>query len=242
MKDILIIGHSHIFALFAADTTGPFPWKHARPHFVRLRTEEFRPELVDDALNPAILRELERGGLKAVITLIGGNMHSVLGLINHPQPFDVILPEAPDLPALEGAERLPLGLVQSVIEHRARDNFRIFDLVTRATGLPIWQVEPPPPVPSNDHVAANPKQFAERIAEHGIAPPLLRYKLWRAHSALLRRYAAERGAGYLPVPRSFVDDAGMLKPKGWTQDPVHAGPAYGAAVLAQIDKLASELE
>lgn len=242
MKDILIIGHSHIFALFAADTTGRYAWQHALPHFARLRTKAYRPELVDGRLNPAIEADLGRPGLRAVVSLIGGNVHSVLGLTNHPQPFDLILPQAPDLPRIDGAETLPYGLVQEVIAQRAAGPFELFEALCAATDLPIWQAEPPPPIPSETHIRSHPAEFAERIEAQGVAPALLRYKLWRAHSALMQARAAARGAGFLPAPPEFCDDQGMLKPKGRAQDPVHAGPAYGAAVLAQIDKLAAELD
>ncbi|MEX5727168.1 hypothetical protein Ga0609869_000521 [Rhodovulum iodosum] len=242
MKDILIIGHSHIFALFSAHQTGFYQWQNARPRFVRLRTRAYRPELVEGRLNPAIQAELEHENLAAVFTLIGGNVHSALGLTNHPQPFDLILPDAPDLPLIEGAEILPYALVQEVIAVRSRGPLDMFDALAAATDLPVWQVEPPPPVASEKHIRQNPAEFADVIAERGVSPPALRYKLWRVHTALLAARGARHGAQYLPVPPDFCDSQGMLRLRGCADDPVHAAVSYGKAVLAQIDALAAGLE
>jgi len=43
----------------------------------------------------------------AIVSVIGGNGHFRLGLVNNSRRHDFVLPEAPDLPLESGAEIIP---------------------------------------------------------------------------------------------------------------------------------------
>lgn len=50
----------------------------------------------------------------------------------------------------------------------------------------------------------------------------------------MEEICAERSIPYLPAPAPMVDADGFLARPGWSDDPTHAGPAYGHAVLDQL--------
>lgn len=231
---VLVIGHSHIGALNAAYEAHPGQCGRRQVAFLPLGGPAFTPTLRDGALHPAVRRMLAAPRLVAVVTAVGGNQHSAIGLSPGPDPFDTVLPEAPTLPLTPAARLLPFGLVRQVIARRSHDLAEQVAALRAATGLPMIQIESPPPIPSEEHLRTHAKAFAPIFARHGIAPAALRYKLWRANSAVMRAICADSGIHVLPVPPEMQDSDGMLHRKGWMADPTHANAAYGAAVLRQI--------
>jgi hypothetical protein len=51
---------------------------------------------------------------------------------------------------------------------------------------------------------------------------------------IIQDICSERAIPYLPAPAAMTDDDGFLARPAWTDDPTHAGPAYGHAVLDQL--------
>ena len=76
--------------------------------------------------------------------------------------------------------------------------------------------------------------FKGLIAERGVSPALLRFKLWRLHSGLYREACAALGVEFLPVPLEMQDVEGMLVPQAWNPDPTHVNALYGQHVLARL--------
>jgi len=99
----------------------------------------------------------------------------------------------------------------------------------------MFHCEPPPPSPDETRLRADlPWQFF-----HGrrvIAPRWLRYKLWRLHADLLRRFCAAEGIEFLPCPGEAFDEDGFLR-ADYYQDAMHVNVRYGALVLAQMSAL-----
>jgi PhoPQ-activated pathogenicity-related protein len=105
--------------------------------------------------------------------------------------------------------------------------------IREAARAPVIHLESPPPVPGA-HVVVFPGNFRDVIAQRGVAPDLLRYKLWRLNSLQYRDFCAASGIEYVPIPPEFQDANGMLAQAAWNEDPTHANPAYGASVLSRI--------
>lgn len=231
---ILVIGHSHIAALHDGYAQDPGVCGGDEVAFVPVNGPAFSPPLVDGVLHPAIATMFAARRLVAVVTVLGGNMHNVIGLARDPVPFDTMLPERPTLPLPPDATLLPFGLIRRVLERRSQDLSHLMEAMRAATSLPMFQIESPPPIPSEAHLRAYPKGFAEVFAQHGIAPAPLRFKLWRANSAIMADLCTQHGITFLPVPPEMQDAEGMLAKEAWQADPTHGNHVYGAAVLRQI--------
>ena len=239
---ILAIGASHLVALQgAARQNGAAP----RIAFVQLRDARYRGALerVGDAtpsLGWRLAEDLAERSRELVVSLIGGNKHNILGLLNHPRPFDFVLPDEPDLPFTEGAECVPVELVADSLTKRAASEFALLRTIRAATKVPVIHMESPPPNPSVDHIRRHPGVFRDRIDALGVAPAHLRYKLWRVHSSVVRAACAEAGIEFVPAPREALDARSMLREAAWADDPTHGSAWYGAFVLQQIAAIARE--
>lgn len=102
-------------------------------------------------LNPdlvALVGERVPGNYRRVIvSMFGGNAHNALTLLEHPEPFDVILPEQPDLPRVDGARLLPAGYLEAFLRRMAA--VYMLNLETLRHAYPddlIIHVESPPPI------------------------------------------------------------------------------------------------
>ena len=83
---MFLLGHSHIVQLEGAATAMGLP-------YASLNLWGFgRPVVYDDGplrLNPDLARRLD----DFVVSVVGGSAHDIIGLAQHPRPFDFILPE-----------------------------------------------------------------------------------------------------------------------------------------------------
>ena len=240
---ILAIGASHLAALQDAggrNGTGP------RVAFVQLRAPGYGGALVRSAGPPTLNRRLAEDvtapSRELIVSLIGGNKHNILGLLNHPRPFDFVLPEEPELPFTPGAECVPADLVADSLAKRAVNELDLLGALRRATKVPIIHMESPPPNPNVEHIRRHPGVFRDRIDALGVAPAHLRYKLWRVHSSVVRRACAEIGIVFVPAPKEAQDAHSMMLEAAWADDPTHGSAWYGAFVLQQIHAAARDLK
>ena len=226
---LLCIGHSHIHAVkAAAEGDGlridsiPFwfePGALPRDDQGRLA---FRPDL------------LERiRVVRPVVSFVGGAAHSVVGAVEHPRPFDFILPSDPELPFDATRELIPADAVRAALVTADAEFGEIFRLLLVSAGGPVTQVEAPPPVPDSERLRAHtPWSFFPGQPQE-IAPKWLRYKLWRLHSEIVAERCAALNVAYVRVPRAAMDAEGFLR-AGLDADGYHGGPEYGRMVLQSL--------
>jgi nicotinamidase-related amidase len=240
------IGHSHLEALRDAWATRDQPGtEHPAGHFLQMLAPEYNPNLSPDAtLNPALRAALDealsaKGATPVLFDCISGNEYHFIGLTNHPRPFDFALAARPDLPPQTGAEIIPAALMRATLHAHIAPALATMTALRRATDLPIWHVQSPPPLPDNDYIRQNASVFAAQIAEHGVAPASLRMKLWLLQSEIYRAHCEAIGIRFVPVPAAVCDAAGFLLRAGWVWDPAHSNAWYGAHVLDQLESLAA---
>lgn len=241
---IVAVGHSHLAAIMkgfrqlrAADSrTAP------QATFIQLNSVEFRPPLQGGKLNSGITDAINAAPGDVLISCVAGNAHNVLGLLNHPSPFDFVLPEEPDMPLEERAEILPFGLIERCLRETLEQTaFRIIAALLDTSHLPMAHLESPPPIPSGDYIRSVPdSKFSDQIEEFGVAPAALRYKLWRLHSALAERFCEERGVSYVRVPKEIQDANGMLVESCWG-NATHGNEAFGLALLQETLSRVNEM-
>lgn len=230
MPALFFLGQSHLTALLQAwPTAAPVGWE------MDYLQEDSRILLGGGALRADVRARL--AGRDVCVSVLGGNDHAVLAMLKHDRRFDVVLPEAPDLPCEQGAELVPAGLLRAEIARRAAPHLAALAAYRAAVSGRMIHVESPPPIPSAAHIAAHPGVFRDEIAARGIAPLWLRYKAWRLQSDVYRAACAQAGIEFMAAPGSMQDRDGMMLEDGWNPDPTHGNARYGAAVLAALGRL-----
>lgn len=244
-RSILVIGQSHIAAMrSAAKARREADPDRPRTRVIHTMEPHYAPEVEgegDDARFTAVLEESIRDQIARNAPLVasasGGNVHNGFALIAHPRPYDFLL-SGEDGPALNSAaEPLPEAQVRAALEaHLARDRVRLRE-IKRIAG-DVIQLESPPPVADSAWIAAQADAyFKDRgLADLGVAPPALRYKIWRLHSRIFAGYCADLGLGFLPVPSETQDAQGFLRLE-YAGDATHGNEAYGEAVIRALEGL-----
>jgi len=247
-KCTVVIGHSHIMALFYVQQDQIDAWQAPtiHLHWILLQDREFQPNIVTEGnrtvLSPAVRRRLDKeiASLREVppflCASIGGNEYQFIGHVEHPRPFDFSLPERPDLAVRCGVEIIAPSLMRKTLERSMAHSLSVMSALREATSLPIVFLQPPPPVASADYIRANAGPFQEAIQQNGVASASVRMKLWLLQSSIYRQRCDDLGCRYLEVPREVVDSSGFLQESASWPDSVHGNRVYGASVIRWIDQ------
>ena len=182
-------------------------------------------------------------GADACFFAFAGNMHNVLGVVNHPVPFDFDLDaecsagyEARIGTLAKDREIIPFQQMKQAMQARIAQNLTSrLKAMAAAAKVPCFVLQAPPPLGSEDHMRAHPSKFKQEMDARGISPPNIRLKLWLLQSRCIQETASECGATVVPVPPDSVREDGLLREDYSSEkDPTHGNTRYGAAVLAQI--------
>lgn len=234
------LGHSHIVAL----AKGAYALQ-AREHrvggramssrFHYLYDPPYEPPFIDDSrgsiLNPQIGAAICDGDPCFILTSLGGNEHNVLAISLGKPRFDFILGAEPDLPLEPRVELLPEAAIREALRDWMREKIGLLAAICKATSVPIIQIEPPPPLPKSQ-VTAYPKEFFRSLLDvRRMSSELVRYKMWRLQTEILRECCAQVGVKYVETPDEFVDKIGMLAAHAWGKDATHANERYGEEMI-----------
>ena len=242
------IGHSHLLGSHWAQN---FRILHGEQLTVHIHPivlgDEDHPNVVEEGgryvLSPRVAQRLQgelatlREPPPFIVAFIGGTEYFTIGHAEHPQRFDFVLPERPDLDVRSGVQIIPPSMIRITLERMMHHALKLMSALRAATSIPIIFVQSPPPIPSQEHILANPGPFREVIEQHGVMPATLRMKLWLLQSSIFRQRSEELGCRYLEPPAGGTDDAGFLYEPKWHHDSVHATLWYGELILQQIDLL-----
>jgi len=191
-------------------------------------------------LNPELVRLIDervpRNYQRVLVSMFGGNAHNALTLLEHPKPFDFILPEQPDCPRISGTQLLPYGLISQFIYKLAEPYMLNLATLRNAFSDPVIHIESPPPIGDDAYVLENLEgYFRDQAEDPKPAPRWLRYKLWRLHSALVREHADALGVEFLAAPAEALEEDGFLARSDYGNDSTHAGANYGLRIMKQLE-------
>ena len=250
MSRVLLVGYSHLHALMRAYQQRV---RQRRDEIFALDSLEFEPhgrhqptaeQAVGSLVNYQVIqadmeRLIDHGKPELIVASLWGNQHFFLSVSRGPRPFDFVLPAEPDRELTEDAEVIPYDLVHGFLKSlcdKADEAPRFF---REFTSLPIVSVAAPPPIEHVLEIAGGTSSAVldARVKEYGLAPAVLRYKLWKVCEQIFRAKAKEQGITFLQVPPETADRRGFRYREYYGQDWIHASPSYGELVLKQVDKL-----
>ena len=156
MVAFVVVGHSHLTAVAEAYRNDPTVSANTYK-FVQLRDRNFQEAASAGQLVADILEEVGTSDCDLLVSMIGGNEHSVFGLLNHRRKFDFILPGEAKLALQHGAEVLPFSIVKRRLEERISKSVRLpaIAALRNATSIAMCHVECPPPIPSGAYSKAS---------------------------------------------------------------------------------------
>jgi hypothetical protein len=225
---IVCVGGSHVVAVAAAARKLNVPVRVI--NLLRM-PQMFIPGEPGWRVHRLLAREIGDGSA-GVYSMLGGNEHTVLGLVRHPRPFDFVLPEDPQRALDPDAELLPYQAVRELLEQRTEPLFHKLSALARHCGPRLSHVESPPPA-TRWSVLAKPKAFRAALAQHGVAGGGLRYRLWRLYSSIVRSYCQRLGVPFIDAPAQTRTRSGFLLPQ-LVGDATHGNARYGRMVLERI--------
>lgn len=186
----------------------------------------------DGLLRPDLAERVRGAG--AVVAAIGGASAVVVGLVEHHRPFDFVLPTEPDLPLDPQRELVPAAGVRAALEAAEAPYTPLLAQLRALNAGPIVQLGPPPPVYDNALIEASVPWGLWPDQPRSIAPPLVRYKLWRLSSEVIAAACARLGVIFQPAPKASLDAAGFLRP-ALSADGLHGDAAYGRLIWDELD-------
>jgi hypothetical protein len=241
---IILIGDSHLYAVASghaamADRMPPPYDLHEFPDHL-YRTMHWTTDgqaVFNQAFVADVVDCVNRHKPLLICAAWGGNQHYVHGAINHPRPFDFVLPGAPELPLVAGAEVIPYDLLRRCFTHDPIALTLLWKQFQAACDLPIYHLAAPPSPQSNALIAESlPVEWRSRAEQLGITPPSLRYKLWWLATETMKEISVGAGIRFLWPPEQTIDTEGLLRSE-YANDGIHGNSNYGEAVIDQIDAL-----
>lgn len=228
------MGHSHLTAPRLAYAQAQAAGQNLPVMmFYPLGSPECQPETSGGTLHPAIREKLAAARADLHVSVLGGNDHALIGLVNDRQPYDFVLPEAPQLFTDPQAHIIPAALLRAELKRRMAPALETLTALRAAVPGRFLHIESPPPVASTAFILEKDDGFGSLFAERGVAPALLRYKMWRLHSGIVREACAALGIEFCPTPLALLDAQGMFI-EAAARDATHGNTLYGRHILAQM--------
>ena len=174
--------------------------------------------------------------MNVFVSALGGNEHSVFSMIQHPVPYDFVLPTHPEMEIVEGVPIIPFSVIEAKLYNSLLQTILALRIIKAFhQDSRVLHVISPPPIPSETQIRNNQEGFAQEIARYGISRPSLRLKWYLASVSIIAKAAKGIGVDILMPPDKSTDDNGFLLEDYWFAA-THANVAYGKLVIDQIDE------
>jgi hypothetical protein len=240
-RKILIIGDSHVHAIQSGLQELVPKRDDLDISALRIMIERGEKQGAGDvAFDDAMVMASSLSDGDVLATAFRGNQHNALGLMQHPQPFDIMMPGiAPLIPG--ETEIIPLAMARQFFSETLRGGYGKMILRARAAcKVRMACLSPPAPKEDNEHIQKGAETYFREagIAEIGVSPPALRLKLWTLQDEALAQFCAENDIIHLANPPGSRDENGYLKRDYYFRDATHGNAAYGTLVVNQLIDLA----
>lgn len=193
---------------------------------------DFNDYRLNGQLREFVTKELS--AIDALGLMISGSDYLTLCISNWREPFDFELPDS-ELEVDERVRVVPYSEVRLRLQHATRHVLLGIEALAVISPVPLLALEPPPPIASNEFIAANAGWASNLVGSGGVSPPTLRLKFWLLQSALIREACAQAGVPYLRLPSELLEPPSYLPTWAYGHDLMHANSVYGGRVLQSWD-------
>jgi hypothetical protein len=180
-----------------------------------------------------------------LVSAIGGNMHQVVSLVQHPIAFDFFMQDESLYSDTRFKQIIPYSQILDFFNSnlRSKDCERLLQLKQSAK-CKVCHLIPPPPKENHEHILKKPESafINNGIMEKGISNPYLRLKAWKLQVQALEGICKEMGVDLLKPPSVSVEKGGFLKEEFYANDATHANAKYGHLVLNQLADILKDNE
>ncbi len=172
---------------------------------------------------------------ECLISFIGGNDHSVISLVEAPDPYDFVL-NGSHFPLIRGRQPVDVKYVAAALEARMGQTIAmLMGLRIKQPQLRIFHVLPPPPIASERQIYSEPEIFREVLQTYGITPISVRMKVYMVYCQLLTSLLEQLSIGVISPPMEALDSIGALREE-FAQGCTHGNKSYGELVAGQISE------
>lgn len=178
-----------------------------------------------------------------VFTTFRGNAYNTLGMMKHPNSYDIVIPGFQLLDRHEYNEIIPYNLVKEYMDYVIRASTGGLALkIKGATSAVVSCLATPPPKEDAEHILRGAETaFRDAgIQDIGVAPALVRLKLWEMQHRALRNFCKRKELNYMPPPPICLDATGYLAREYYAKDATHANERYGSILIEQIKAFANQ--
>ena len=241
----IFVGHSHIGALKQA-TLKSRDLPQSSMFFNCLHDLKDKPligqsENGDASLNEYILQGLhdavDKSHSPIIFSLLGGNEHNKISLLEHPEPFYFLMPGENPAEETIDSQRvfIPYRQMYDIMYSRTNFFFDVLDLIRKEFSVPIYHIESPPPIGSDSHIIKHLDPYFEKQERSNlISSRQLRKRMWRLSSQTYIDHCVKSDIPFIPAPASSLDCEGFLDPKGYPNDATHGNSWYGEEVITDL--------
>ena len=234
---IVVFGDSHIHAIQQAHRRRASEGRDLPLQAMRLTRIKNSKPIGDKSFDEILEIANELGPEDVVVSAAGGNQHAIFSTIQHPEPFDFVMPGEAAVDLTGAATIVPYRTIYEAFAEPIRKGFeKSFRMLRKRTGARIACLMAPPPKRDNAFIEQyHDTRFAnEGISSFGVSPPELRMKFWRLQIRVLEELCAQLGVDALMPPEGTRDEHGFLAPPFYANDATHANARYGELVVQQL--------
>lgn len=229
-KTAMVIGMSHVEAIQRALTET----SSKAIQIVALNTSA---KIYDKEKNTLNLSKLTNQNPAHIFVSLGGNFHTIFGLIENPQPFAIASKDGSYSYSTTGRTLIPRAMIKDHFRVRVMRLLQHLEAIkNHFPGSVIHHLCSPPPIFDEDHILKYPGVFRPRIHQ-GITPAPLRLTLYNVHSEVYQEHCEKLSVNFIAPPSAAIDENGFLGADYVNNDPTHGNAIYGARVLEQIEAI-----
>ncbi len=232
-----MIGDSHIYAIQAALEKLKLVPPALDFEALRLGAAKNGKIAGDVTLDGAIGKVKSLSRHDVFVALLRGNHFNSIGLIQHPQPFDILMPSESPEGLRSDAHVIPVQMLRSCFEESLTSGYGEHLLqLRRSCAARMVCLTPPAPKEDAEHIKKGAETYFRDLGinEIGVTPAPLRLKLWTLQQQALEAFCRANDIIYFDNPPDARDAAGFLKRKYYAGDATHGNKEYGSRVLWQI--------
>ena len=236
-RKVLLIGDSHIYAIQAALKNHRLVPPDVDFEALRLGSPRKEKIIGDVVIEGAVEKVKGLAVDDLFVALLRGNQFNTMGLIQHPQPFDVLLPGDSADALQPDAEIIPLQVLRNYFTESLASGYgkQLLQLKRNCSARVVC-LAPPAPKEDAEHIMKGAETYFRDlgISEIGVTPAIVRLKLWTLQQQALEAFCLKHGMIYLDNPVGTRNEAGYLDRKYYAGDATHGNKEYGSKVLWQV--------